>query len=187
MFHINPIKFLFYKYMHSVSAIFLQEHPIHGCIHDASNNLKPFPILAIDNIPLNLWINENTNIFERTDNLVPAQGWLYEFNDELALSNAWALLKPNYCKYGPISTVVPLLVCPDDLDLICSVVVVEQVVTATEVKWVRFGQAFGNLQDIVTSVIWEFPKTTPELTFQFAQFEQAFNELKILDERWGDA
>jgi len=52
----------FYKYMHSVSAIFLQEHPIHGCIHDASNNLKPFPILAIDNIPLNLWINENTNI-----------------------------------------------------------------------------------------------------------------------------
>lgn len=173
--------------MQSISAIFLDEHPIHGCIHDASNNLNPFPILAIDDVPLNLWVHENTNIFERADNLVPAQGWLYDFESELALSHAWRLLTPNFSEYGPISTIVPLLVCPDDLDLICSVIVVEQIVTDIEVKWVRFGQAFGNLQDIVTSVIWEHPKSTPELTFQFAQFEQAINELKVLDKKWSNA
>lgn len=173
--------------MQSISAIFLDEHPIHGCIHDASNNLNPFPILAIDDVPLNLWVHENTNIFERADNLVPAQGWLYDFESELALSHAWRLLTPNFSEYGPISTIVPLLVCPDDLDLICSVIVVEQIVTDIEVKWVRFGQAFGNLQDIVTSVIWEHPKSTPELTFKFAQFEQAINELKVLDKKWSNA
>ncbi|WP_151742820.1 hypothetical protein [Acinetobacter sp. TUM15113] len=173
--------------MHSVSAFFLQEHPIHGCIHDASNNLKPFPILAIDDVPLNQWINQNTKILERTDNLVPAQGWLYDFDNEHALSHAWALLKPNYCEYGPISTVVPILVCPDDLDLICSVIVVEQVVTATDVKWLRFGQAFGNIHDVVTSVIWQQPHITPELTFQFSQFKQTVCELKVLDKMWSNA
>lgn len=104
--------------MNLISAILLEEHPISGCIQDASGNLKPFPILAIDGIPLNTWINKYTNIIEETNTLVPAQGWLYDFENNLSLSNAWKLLKPEISEYGAVSTVVPILICPDDLDLV---------------------------------------------------------------------
>lgn len=40
---------------------------------------------------------------------------------------------------------VPLLVCPDDLDLNCTVIVTEQVVDGSTVKWLRFGYLLGDL------------------------------------------
>ena len=61
--------------MNLISAILLKKHPISGCIQDGSGNPKPFPIHAIDGIPLNIWINKN-NIIEEANTLVPAQGWL---------------------------------------------------------------------------------------------------------------
>ena len=173
--------------MNLISAILLNEHPISGCIQDGSGNPKPFPILAIDGIPLNIWINKNTNIIEETSTLVPAQGWLYDFDHNLSLSNAWKLLKPEASEYGAVSTVVPILICPDDLDLVCSVIMVEQIITETEVTWIRFGRAWNHLHDLVTSVIWEKPFASPVLTFKFSNFEEAYNNLKSLDEVWNGA
>ena len=172
--------------MNSISAILLKQHPLSGCVQDGNGNVKPFPILAIDDVPLNIWINENTNIIDRTDNLVPAQGWLYDFEKDLSLSNAWELLKPEASEYGAVSTVVPVLICPDDLDLVCSVVMIEQVVTETEVKWIRFGRAWGNIHDLVTSVIWEKPFSSHVLTFKFSDFQKAYNDLKNLDTIWSE-
>ena len=119
--------------MNLISAILLKEHPITGCIQDGSGNSKPFSSLTIDGIPLNIWINKN-NIIEEANTLVPAQGWLYDFENELSLSNAWKLLKPEASEYGAVSTVVPILICPDDLDLVCSVIMVEQVILCTRQK-----------------------------------------------------
>ncbi|MFX9532959.1 hypothetical protein ABTO68_20405, partial [Acinetobacter baumannii] len=79
-----------------------------------------------------------TQIIDRAETLVPAQGWLYDYDSELALSNAWKLLKPEVYKNGAVSTVVPILICSDDLDLACSVIMVEQVVSADQVIWARF-------------------------------------------------
>lgn len=76
--------------------------------------------------------------------------------------------------------------CPDDLDLSCSVMMVEQVVTETEVQWQRFTMACGQTQDVVTSVIWEMPRQTPMLTFKLNEFEQAYNHLKELDKIWNE-
>jgi len=173
--------------MNLISAILLKEHPISGCIQDENGNPKPFPILAIDGIPLNIWINKNTNIIEETNTLVPAQGWLYDFENNLALSNAWRLLKPETSEYGAVSTIVPILICPDDLDLVCSVIMVEQVVTESEVIWIRFGRAWANIHDLVTSVIWEKPFSSPVLTFKFCNFEKAYNDLKSLDMIWNES
>ena len=177
--------------MNNIHVTHLSEHPLAGCLHDANGNFKPFPILAIDGIPLNQWLDKNTNIMQEPDgirivSLVPAQGWLYDTDNELALSNAWQLLQPEPCEYGPISTVVPLLVCPDDLDLSCSVIMVEQVVTKTEVQWLRFGLAYGQTQDVVTSVVWENPATAPVLSFNLQASEQAYNRLKALDKIWNE-
>ncbi|MEK5764838.1 hypothetical protein VXE39_19050, partial [Acinetobacter junii] len=80
--------------MNTISATLLREHLIEGGIKYANGNFKPFPILAIDNIPLNIWVHQNTQIIDRAETLVPAQGWLYDYDSELALSNAWKLLKP---------------------------------------------------------------------------------------------
>jgi hypothetical protein len=90
--------------MNTISATVLYEHPIEGCIKDANDNLKPFPILAIDNIPLNIWVHQNTQITDLAETLVPAQGWLYDYDSELALSNAWKLLKPQTYENVSISS-----------------------------------------------------------------------------------
>ncbi|MFC3902792.1 hypothetical protein SAMN05421749_11068 [Acinetobacter marinus] len=171
--------------MNSISAILLKEHPIDGCVHDGNGNLKPFPILAIDEVPLNTWISKNTSFSDSTS-LVPAQGWLYDHQDDFALSNVWKLLKPRMCESDAVSTVIPILICPDDLDLVCSVIMVEQISTQSEVKWIRFGQAWGNTHGIVTSVIWENNFSSPSLTFKFTNFEEAYNDLKHLDEVWSE-
>src|SRR5690606_15043967 len=43
-------------------------------------------------------------------------------------------------------SIVPLLVCPDDLDLTCTVIVAEQCATEGSVIWKRFGL----LRDLIT-------------------------------------
>lgn len=170
--------------MNTISATLLHEHLIEGCIKDANGNLKPFPILAIDNVPLNIWVHQNTHIIDSTESLVPAQGWLYDYDSELALSNAWKLLKPEAYENETISTVVPLLICPDDLDLECSVIMVEQVVSADKVVWARFGRAFTHIHDVVTSVVWETSPSAPRLSFPLGEFEKAYDDLKELDKKW---
>lgn len=170
--------------MNTISATLLYEHQIEGCIKDANGNLKPFPILAIDNIPLNIWVHQNISIIDGTESLVPAQGWLYDYDSELALSNAWKLLKPQAYENVAISTVVPILICPDDLDLECSVIMVEQVVSADKVLWTRFGYAFNHIHDVVTSVVWETSPSAPHLSFPLSEFEKAYDDLKELDKKW---
>lgn len=170
--------------MNTISATLLSEHPIEGCIKDANGNLKPFPIFAIDNIPLNIWVDQNISIIDGTESLVPAQGWLYDYDSELALTNAWKLLKPQAYENVAISTVVPILICPDDLDLVCNVVMVEQVVSADKVVWTRFGYAFNHIHDVVTSVVWETSPSAPHLSFPLSEFEKAYDDLKELDKKW---
>lgn len=172
--------------MNTISATLLYEHPIEGCIKDANGNLKPFPILAIDNIPLNIWMHQNARIIDEMNDLVPAQGWLYDHDSELALSNAWKLLKPQAYENVSISTVVPILICSDDLDLVCNVVMVEQVVSENQVAWARFGYAFNHIHDVVTSVVWETSPSAPRLSFSMSEFEKAYNDLKELDKKWSE-
>lgn len=172
--------------MNTISATLLHEHPIEGCIKDASGNLKPFPILAIDNIPLNIWMHQNARVIDDMNDLVPAQGWLYDHDSELALSNAWKLLKPEAYENVAISTVVPILICPDDLDLTCSVIMVEQIVSADQVVWARFGYAFNHIHDVVTSVVWKTSTSVPQLSFSLSEFEKAYNDLKELDKKWSE-
>ena len=171
--------------MNVISAILLNEHPVKGCIQDGNGKTKPFPIFAIDGLPLNIWISKNTS-FKDAKSSVPAQGWLYDFDNSFPLRNAWKLLKPETSEYGAVSTVIPILICSDDLDLVCNVIMIEQMVTESEVQWIRFGVAWNNMNDLVTSVVWEQPFSSPVLTFKLSDFEEAYNNLKILDKAWNE-
>ena len=165
--------------MNSISAILLDEHPIHGVIHTAKGELKPFPILVIDDVPLNQWMNRFSIV--DTDlsvlSLVPAQGWLM---DEHENKIAWALLKT--IGNEECSTIVPLLICPDDLDYTCMVVVVEQIQKDDQVIWTRFGLALNAIDGVVTAVKW----INGESMFEFsrAEFDDSVSKLISLDSNY---
>jgi hypothetical protein len=147
---------------------------ITAIMHKALYATQETPVLAIDGVPLYQWIK--SQVFDRdgndnTDSLVPAQDWLVN-DDEARI--AWKLLEP----VDKSSTVVPLLVCPDDRDLSCTVVAVEQVVDGEAVLWKRFGLSQASINGVVTSVLWSPGEQSA--TFDRNQFEEAVQQYKRL-------
>jgi len=143
-------------------------------MHKALYATQDGPVLAIDGVPLYQWIKGA--VFDRdgndeTDSLVPAQDWL--LNDDEARI-AWKLLHP----VDKSSTVVPLLVCPDDRDLSCTVVAVEQVVDGEAVLWKRFGLCQASINGVVTSVQWS--PVEQSAMFDRSQFDEAVQQYKRL-------
>ncbi|MEG0050192.1 MAG: hypothetical protein RR865_13615 [Clostridia bacterium] len=141
----------------------------------------PHPVLLIDGVPLEMWakglICSDALGTDSTDTLVPAQGWLIGESD---LQNAWYLLTP---KDQGSSTIVPIMICPDDMDMSCTVGVVEQKIDAQTVSWLRIGRATDVLNGVVVSVAWEIPNQ--QAVFDRAAFCAAVDELKRLtDEEW---
>ena len=131
-------------------------------------------VLAVDGVPVYHWVK--SQIFDQEGNddtyrLVPAQTWLYDENESKI---AWELLEPAH----EGSTVVPLLVCPDDMDLSCTVVVVEQIVDKQTVEWRRFGLCTNHINGVVTSVRWS--ELAQCAAFNRTQFQESFLEFKRL-------
>ncbi len=74
---------------------------------------------------------------------------------------------------------MPLLICSDDIDFVCTVVVAEQEVTTNKVFWRRFGFAFDHPGDQVgASVKWFEANFAAE--FDRSEVEQAIIEFKRL-------
>ncbi|RMV81479.1 hypothetical protein ALP03_102490 [Pseudomonas amygdali pv. tabaci] len=73
-------------------------------------------------------------------------------------------------------TLVPLLVCPDDLDLSCTVIVAEQHAGECHVRWHRFGL----LRDLVTlqSPAVDWYDSIPSLTFERSQFQSVLDAFR---------
>jgi hypothetical protein len=135
------------------------------------------PVLTIDGLSLDVWLNQESSEPEALD-LVPAQGWSINEQD---LVLAWRRLRP---REEDCTTIVPLLICPDDLDFNCTVVVAEQETCGSSVVWRRFGFSLHSLGDQFGSSVRWFDKS-PSATFDANQFNCAISELKRLaDEEW---
>lgn len=144
-------------------------------LHNSRHALKPHPVLFIDELPLEKWtkgIVYDAEGVDSTDGLVPAQGWLLDDRD---VDSAWKLLAP---QEEHSSTIVPILVCPDDMDMSCTVAVVEQVAGNQAISWVRAGRAVDVVNGIVTSVAWAEPSQTA--VFSREEFTSAVTELRRL-------
>ncbi|MFC2994425.1 hypothetical protein ACFODO_03900 [Acinetobacter sichuanensis] len=167
--------------MSKINAVLLDKHPIHGVIHTAKGELKPFPILEIDDLPLNQWMDRlDLNILSNELSglsLVPAQGWLM---DEHENKIAWELLKTTGNE--ECSTIVPLLICPDELDYTCTVVVVEQIQKDTQVIWNRFGLGLNAIGGVVTAVRWITGESI--LEFNRDEFDNSISRLIDLDSQY---
>jgi len=129
------------------------------------------PVFVINDAPLDIWLSEQTNEDYILD-LVPAQGWLYK-DEEFELS--WRRLKnlePETC------TFVPILVCPDDMDFSCTVIIVEQCVTEETVVWKRFGLDSSYKDEIGSTVKWF--NTQASIEFSISEFKSALDKFKAL-------
>lgn len=73
------------------------------------------------------------------------------------------------------SVIVPLLVCPDDMDFHCTVLVAEQISTQSEIKWARFG--FTKDTELSHDVDW-IPNV-PVTSFCPSAFREAVSKLWV--------
>ncbi|WP_178124717.1 hypothetical protein [Pseudomonas sp. Fl4BN1] len=150
---------------------------INAVMHQSKYSKAPHPVFTIDGVALDQWIKGviyTQSGEDDTEGLVPAQGWLI---DDEQQKHAWQLLAP---LSEDCSTVVPLLICPDDMDLSCTVAVVEQVVRGEKLIWERFGRAVDLINGVVTAVAWNLHVQRAE--FSRLQFEEACAEFKRLTE-----
>jgi len=155
-------------------------------MHQSRHATSEHPALAIDGVPIEQWLKSRLLDLADEDTingLVPAQGWLMD-DDELAI--AWNLLTPaqvNSADFA-LSSVVPLLICPDDMDLNCTVIVVEQIVDPENVTWKRFGLGRDSVNGIITAVQWSVDGQSVQ--FERTHFSSAVAELKRLSsDVWG--
>ena len=72
---------------------------------------------------------------------------------------------------------VPLLVCPDDNDLSCTVIVTEQCIIDDKVIWRRFGLLEGFIQEQNPNTI-DWFDAIPKLIFSIDNFEKIFGQFK---------
>lgn len=106
--------------------------------HKAKYSSGFYPTFAIDGVPLEVWLPTQNPDAEL--HLVAAHSGLYRDEDTLLIWDRIYSTAPGW------KTLVPLLVCSDDLDLTCTVIVTEQCAQEHEVHWTRFGL----LRDLVT-------------------------------------
>ena len=97
-----------------------------------------YSTFAIDGVPLEVWLPEHDPAAEL--HLVAAHAGLYSDDDtELVWDRSYSTA-PGW------TTLVPVLVCCDDLDLTCTVIVVEQCAHQDQIEWRRFGL----LEEVIT-------------------------------------
>ena len=114
------------------------------------------PVILIDGIPLDLYIH---NLYP--DNLF--LGLIPTITDWLWLKEEAELILSLY--YSDQNKVIlPILMCPDDLDLSCTIIVAEVIKSDIEVVWNRIGVNKSQLgTPIGTEVVWL--ELVPEMKF----------------------
>ena len=136
----------------------------------------PHPVFAVDGQSLEIWLNE---VYPQAEplGLVPAQGWL--INDD-EFQWAWERIS----SIDPeTSTIVPVLVCGDDVDLSCTVIVVEQESTERSVIWRRIGHSKSTGRE--AGIVTQWFREVESLEFERNEFIQALKDFKSLaDNEW---
>lgn len=132
--------------------------------HQPVFSRAPCAWIAIDGVPVEHWFAaQSDNPDAITLGFAPM--WLHNPEEE---ELAWSRLVPGE---ENSSTVVPILVCSDDMDLHCTVVVVEQLVTSDTVQWVRWGYSSSIGVEVGISTRWGQATSTPLALFDRAEFD----------------
>lgn len=136
--------------------------------HKSRYSLGFYPTFAVDSVPLEIWLPQHNR--EAELHLVSAHSGLYSDGDTYLVWDRIYSTAPGW------QTLVPLLVCSDDLDLTCTVIVVEQHADAAYVQWLRFGV----LKDLITlqSPAVDWFDSVPSLTFERSHFQSVLDAFR---------
>lgn len=122
-------------------------HTIKAARHQAKFSRSPCAWLMIDDIGIEQWLAVHL-ADEQVSLLGLSLIWLIN-DDEDALAKR---------RFTPgedgSSTVVPLLVCSDDMDFDCTVLVAEQVVSGGSIAWERFGWSISGGLEVGAQTRW---------------------------------
>ncbi|WP_010248549.1 hypothetical protein [Acetivibrio cellulolyticus] len=135
--------------------------------------------IFIDDIPLDIYLFEVTSI-EMLKGLMPA--WFVELNsisEQEYVSECLSVESTD-------GVVIPILLCPEDMDFLCTVIVVKVRYTEESVIWDKVGIVKKDNWDIecwANSGIRNFEKWTDEEWKQYGSYFDLFN---LNDWRWGD-
>jgi hypothetical protein len=135
---------------------------------------KPHISIVIDDEPLDMLIAGEDEFGEvHSVGLVPTLlDWL---NDEKERAFVWERILPEQGKRA----IAPVLMCPDDCDLVCTVVVAEIENKVTEIVWKRIGIDVGrtgdDLQTIGKKVEWF---DLPAYRFATEEYKRALAQFK---------
>ncbi|AVO59617.1 hypothetical protein [Pseudomonas chlororaphis] len=146
-------------------------HHIDAAYHQATFSRSSCAWLTIDDVAIEQWLANHLN-----DPHVAKLGlslmWLLD-EDEDALAKR---------RFTPgeegTSTIVPLLVCSDDMDFDCTVLVAEQVIEGDLVRWSRFGWSVSGSLEVGVSTRW--CTDTQPISFALASFNAALEKLDML-------
>ena len=134
-----------------------------------------YSVFAIDGMVINEWIAQFTDSSPNILSDLSARDLtvsleLYDCSDTELV---WQYL--GLPSNAP-TTYVPILACPDDLDLDCSVVVTEQSSDENYVYWERFGALLDDLEKQDPEIV-EWFADVPKVTFEKTNFMQVFGQL----------
>ena len=132
---------------------------------------SPCAWISINGAPIEKWCAETFN-YPDANSLGLAQIWLLD-DDEYNL--AWSRITPGE---DESSTIVPILVCSDDMNFNCIVLVVEQLIINGTVQWLRWGFSASSSLEVGISTKWETPTKSPLATFDRNEFDDCLKNFK---------
>lgn len=146
-------------------------HRIQAVHHQASFSRSACAWLAIDDVPLEQWLAVHLN-----DPQVALLGlsliWLLEEEE-------WTLAKRRFTPAEDgTSTLVPLLVCSDDMDFDCTVLMVEQVIEGETLHWRRFGWSRSGGLEVGVTTLWN--NENQPVSFAVDEFRDALQDYEKL-------
>ncbi|HWV11480.1 MAG TPA: hypothetical protein VN156_18175 [Pseudomonas sp.] len=144
-------------------------HRINSICHQAVFSKGPCAWLAIDDVPIERWLANHLDAPDVEKLALSLMWMLDEQEDELAQR-----------RFVPAedgtSTLVPLLVCSDDMDFDCTVLMTEQVIEGNTLHWRRFGWSASGGLEVGISTKW-IGDSKPA-SFALSEFSEALSELK---------
>jgi len=129
-------------------------------------------VIFIDGKPLDLFLDEKVG--DDIEGLVPSISWL---DSKLERDYAIDKLLP---EKKVKMTIAPILICPDDMDLSCTVIVVDIEFKKDSVIFKKFGFDMSSVNNPIVlgrKVIWF--KGIKRLEFNRAQYERCMKDLSL--------
>lgn len=146
-------------------------HRLTALCHQASCSRSSCAWLAIDDVPIEVWLAKHLDQPDLERSGLSLM-WLLD-EEEDALANRRIIPAAD-----GTSTLVPLLVCSDNMNFDCFALMTEQVIDGDTVHWRRFGNSATGGLEVGASTHW-YPDSKP-MSFALSDFNQALTDHKRL-------